>query len=120
MCAMGPRDCTSLIGVHINPHRAHRVRLYKMGDEISDAKLKKKLQREYRCLSELKQFIFWTSIGREGALHFKELIRQKEMAEHLRESVACGLSVGKAQKMIKTFVLSDAHNYFVLHPQKVS
>ena len=72
-----------------------------MGDEISDAKLQKKLQREYRSLSDLKQFIYWTSIGREGALHFKELIRQKEMAEHLTESVACGLSVGKAQKLIK-------------------
>lgn len=78
-----------------------RVRLYKMGDEISDEKLQKKLKREYRSLSDIKQFIFWTHIGKEGALHFKELIRQKEMAEHLRESVACGLSVGKSQKMIK-------------------
>ena len=77
-----------------------------MGDEISDAKLQKKLKREYRSLSELKQFIFWTHVGETGALHFKELIRQKEMAEHLQESVACGLSVGKAQKMIKR---SGAH-----------
>ena len=82
-----------------------------MGDEISDAKLRKKLQREYRSLSDLKQFIYWTSIGREGALHFKELIRQKEMAEQLTESVACGLSVGKAQKLIKRSVPHDNHNH---------
>lgn len=55
-------------------------------------------------LGELKQFIYWTYVGREGALHFKELLRQKEMAEHLRESVAAGMSVEKTQKMIKRHV----------------
>lgn len=56
-------------------------------------------------LGELKQFIFWTNVGREGALHFKELLRQKEMAEQLRESVAAGMSVEKTQKMIKRLVI---------------
>lgn len=78
-----------------------RVRLYKKGDSVSDALLQRKLQREYRSLAELTQFIFWTGIGREGALHFKEQLRQKRMAERLRESVAGGLSVEKTQKMIK-------------------
>ena len=82
-----------------------RIRLYRKGDSISDAMLQKKLSREYRRLAQLKQFIFWTSIGREGALHFKDQLRQKKMAEHLRESVAGGLSVEKAQKMIKRHVL---------------
>ena len=40
-------------------------------------------------------------MGREGALHFKEQLQQKRMAEQLRESVAGGLSVEKTQKMIK-------------------
>ena len=44
-------------------------------------------------------------MGREGALHFKEQLRQKRMAERLRESVAGGLSVEKTQKMIKRFVM---------------
>ena len=82
-----------------------RVRLYKKGDQISDAILQRKLQREYRSLANLTQFIFWTGIGKEGALHFKEQLRQKRMAERLRESVAGGLSVEKTQKMIKRFVL---------------
>ena len=63
--------------------------------------LQKKLQREYKRMSQLTQFIFWTSIGKEGALHFKEQLRQKRMAEQLRESVASGLSVEKTQKMIR-------------------
>ena len=67
--------------------------------------MQKKLQREYRMLGELKQFIFWTNVGREGALHFKELLRQKDMAEQLRESVAAGMSVEKTQKMIKRLVI---------------
>ena len=55
-------------------------------------------------LGELKQFIYWTHVGREGALHFKELLRQKKMAESLSESVAAGMSVEKTQKMIKRLV----------------
>ena len=66
--------------------------------------MQRKLQREYKRLSQLTQFIFWTSIGKEGALHFKEQLRQKRMAEQLRESVASGLSVEKTQKMIRRFV----------------
>lgn len=79
--------------------------MYKRGDELSGAAMQKKLQREYRMLGELKQFIFWTNVGREGALHFKELLRQKDMAEQLRESVAAGMSVEKTQKMIKRLVI---------------
>ena len=72
-----------------------------MGDSISNEALQKKLQREYKRTSQLTQFIFWTSIGKEGALHFKEQLREKQMAEQLRESVASGLSVEKTQKMIR-------------------
>ena len=78
-----------------------RVRLYRRGDTISDAVLQRKLQREYRRGGQLFQFIYWTSVGREGALHFKELLRQKKMAENLHRSVAGGISIEKAQKMIK-------------------
>ena len=55
-------------------------------------------------MNQLRQFIFWTSIGREGALHFKEQLRRKKMAEHLHESVAGGISVEKVQKMIKRYL----------------
>ena len=78
-----------------------RVRVYRIGDSISDGVMQKKLKREYRRLAQLTQFIFWTSVGKEGALHFKEQLRQKRMAEQLRESVASGLSVEKTQKMIR-------------------
>ena len=77
------------------------MRLYRKGDLISDAVLQRKLKSEYVALAELTQYIFWTSVGKEGALHFKEQLRQKRMAEQLRESVGCGISVEKTQKMIK-------------------
>ena len=82
----------------------HRVRLYKRGDTIANDVRDRKLKREYDNLSELSQFIYWSSIGREGAYHFQELLKQKKMAEQLRESVAEGLSVEKAQKMIKSSI----------------
>ena len=82
-----------------------RVRLFRRGDSIADKALQKKLQSEYRSLAHLNQFIFWTGVGREGALHFKEQLRQKRMAEKLRESVAVGMSVDKAQKMIRRLVM---------------
>ena len=81
------------------PH--DRIRLYRIGDAISNEALLKKLQREYKRLSQLTQFIFWTSIGKEGILHFKEQLREKRMAEQLREFVASGLSVEKTQKIIR-------------------
>ena len=89
---------------HLYPRTARRVRLFRRGDEIANDVLQKKLQREYRRLGQLRQYIFWTKIGREGALHFKEQLRQKKMAEHLQESVAGGISVEKTQKMIKKCV----------------
>ena len=82
-----------------------RVRLYRKGDDIADALLQKKLSREYLRLAHLRQFIFWTGVGRAGALHFKDQLRQKKMAERLRESVTSGLSVEKTQKMIRRQVL---------------
>ena len=89
------------------------MRLFRRGDDISDAVLQKKLKREYRRLAELSQFIFWTHVGREGALHFKEQLRQKEMAEQLRESVASGLSIEKAQKMIKNAIDAQDKSKYV-------
>ena len=76
------------------------MRLFKRGDEIADAVRQKKLQREYKRLAELAQFIYWSSVGREGAYHFEAQLKQKEMAESLSESVAAGFSVSKTQKMI--------------------
>ena len=101
------RPCTcNLDNCNPAPTTNNRVRLYRKGDEIADALLQKKLSREYLRLAHLKQFIFWTGIGRAGALHFKDQLRQKKMAEGLRESVANGLSVEKTQKMIRRHVLA--------------
>ena len=82
------------------PHTG-RVRLFKRGDAISNEARNRKLQREYNRMSQLTQHIFWTSVGREGAYHFEQELKHKKMAEHLRESVAGGISVEKAQKMIR-------------------
>jgi len=91
------------------------VRLFKRGDEISDEAKRRKLQREFRALADLKQYIFWSSVGREGAYHFVEELRQKKMAENLLESVASGVSVEKAQKMIKRCVHLTPIDHNSLH-----
>ena len=83
------------------PLKRNRVRLFKRGDEISNEARDRKLQREYTRTSQLTQHIFWTSVGREGAYHFEQELKHKKMAESLRESVAGGISVEKAQKMIR-------------------
>ena len=94
---MFPRNC-----LRANlPVPCCRVRLYRRGDSIADAVLQRKLQREYRRVKLLYNFIYWTHVGREGALHFKELLRQKKMAENLQESIVSGVTVERAQKMIK-------------------
>ena len=82
-------------------NNACSVRLYKRGDEIADDARTRKLKREYTRTSQLTQHIFWTSVGREGAYHFEQELKHKKMAERLRESVAGGISVEKAQKMIR-------------------
>ena len=78
-----------------------RVRLYKRADTISDAEKQRKLEREYNLADSLKRFIYWTDIGREGAKHFKQQMKQKQMAESVAKSMGGSISVEKTQKMIR-------------------
>ena len=95
-----PCHLTQHVFTSRTPHTC-RVRLFKRGDAISNEIRNRKLQREYNRMSQLTQHIFWTSVGREGAYHFEQELKHKKMAEHLRESVAGGISIEKAQKMIR-------------------
>jgi len=97
-------SCCSMYLCLLTLNPTIRVRLFKRGDSISDAIRQRRLQREYKRMSELAQLIFWSSVGREGAYHFQEQLKQKRMAESLFESVAGGISVEKAQKMIKSSI----------------
>ena len=82
--------------------RAHarRVRLYNKGDSISTEHKKSKLKREYKKMHQLSQLIYWGDVGREGSDAFEDLMRQKKMAEAMKETLSGELSVEKAQKMI--------------------
>ena len=77
-----------------------RSKLFNKGDKISTAAKTRKLQREYVALKKLSHLLFWTDVGREGANHVKEQMRNREIAEHMAE-LDPDISIERAQKMIK-------------------
>lgn len=78
----------------------HRVRLFNKGDSIAQEAKIAKLKRESKKLNDLKQLIYWSDVGREGAKHFEQLLQQKKMAQSLNATISGDISVEKAQKMI--------------------
>jgi len=78
----------------------HRSRLFNRGDKVSTEAKQRKLKREYVALKKLSHLIFWTDMGREGANHLKEQMRNREIAEHMAE-LDPDISIERAQKMIK-------------------
>ena len=78
--------------------------LHEKGDAIADDVLRYKSKRESEKLSELAQYLYWTEVGREGALEFEKQVRQGRMAAELVKSMGNGMSVEKAQKMIRKSV----------------
>ena len=76
------------------------MRLYNKGDSISTEQKRSKLKREFKKMHQLSQLIYWGDVGREGSEAFEDLMRQKKMAEAMKETLSGELSVEKAQKMI--------------------
>ena len=81
-----------------------RVRLFQRGNSISTESKRRKLKREYKQTNQLLHFIYWTDIGREGALKFEAELKQQQMAQKIVESLGDSISVEKAQKMIRKSV----------------
>ena len=78
----------------------HRVRLFNKGDKISTSAKHRKLKREYLAIKKLAHTIYWTDVGREGASHIREQMRNRKMAENMAE-MDPDISIEKAQKMIR-------------------
>lgn len=76
------------------------MRLFNKGDSIAQEEKTAKLKRESKKLNHLKQLIYWSDVGREGAKHFEQLLQQKKMAQSLNATISGDISVEKAQKMI--------------------
>ena len=77
-----------------------RVKLFNRGDKISSEAKERKLKREYIALIKLEQLIFWTDVGREGADHVRQQMRNKCMAEHMA-MMDPDMSIKNAQKIIR-------------------
>ena len=77
------------------------MRLFARGDELSQAARDKKLKCEYKQLNELTEYLYWTNVGRVGALHFENALRQKRMAQQMRASIPGEVSTERAAKMIR-------------------
>ena len=84
------------------------MRLHKKGDSIANEVLQHKSKRESEKIAELAQYVYWTDVGREGALEFEKQLRQGKMAAELVKSMGNGLSLEKAQKMIRKSVASQS------------
>ena len=80
-----------------------RVKLFNKGDKISNGAKARKLKREYLAIKKLKTLLYWSEIGREGAIHVKQQLRNREMAETMAE-LNPEISIERAHKLIKNSI----------------
>lgn len=77
-----------------------RVKLFNKGDKVSKKAKERKLKRVYIASKKLANLLFFTELGREGANHLKQKLRNREIAENMAE-MDPEISVERAQKLIK-------------------
>ena len=83
------------------------MRLFNLGDKLSDAERKRRLRGQFRHMSQLKSHIFWMDLGEAGYLDFKKRLKQKKVAKQMaadNPDLFAGISPSKAQKMISKAV----------------
>ena len=84
-----------------------RVRLFNAGDKLSTEERTRRLQGQYRRMSQLSSYIFWMDLGEAGYTKFKKRIKQKQVAKQMTDDqpeLFAGISPEKAQKMISKAV----------------
>ena len=83
--------------------RAYRVKLFKEGDRLATEERKRRLQGEYKRMSNLRWYIYWTNVGEVGYLDFQKRLKRKRLAQQMT-NVELGLDAGvtpeKVNKMI--------------------
>ena len=80
-----------------------RVRLFNLGDKLSDAERKRRLRGQYKRMSQLSAHIYWMDVGEVGYLDFNKRLKQKAVAKQMtafKGGLMADMSPSKAQKMI--------------------
>ena len=69
--------------VHLRPHvcRVRRVKLFNEGDRLASAERTRRLKSEYKNMSSLRWFIYWTDVGEVGYLDFQKRLKRKRLAQ---------------------------------------
>ena len=99
-------DCRTQ-GQRKNTPTKNRVRLFNLGDKLSNEERTRRLQGQYTRMSQLSSYIFWMDLGEAGYLEFKKRLKQKQVAKQMADDqpeLFAGISPEKAQKMISKAV----------------
>ena len=88
---------------HDAPPCVCRVKLFKEGDRLATSERNRRLKGQYKRMSDLKWFIYWTDVGEVGYLDFQKRLKRKRLAAQMT-NVDLGLDVDvtsdKVNKMI--------------------
>ena len=88
-----------------------RVRLFNLGDALSDAERKRRLKGQYKRMSRLRDMIFWTDVGEVGFTDYQKRLKRKQVALQMSTSLHADVTPEKAFKMIsKAIEAQEKHD----------
>ena len=80
-----------------------RAKLFEEGDRLATSERTRRLKGQYKRMSDLRWFIYWTDVGEVGYLDFQKRLKRKRLAQQMT-NVELGLDVevtpDKVNKMI--------------------
>ena len=68
------------------------MKLFNEGDRLATAERTRRLKGEYKSMSSLRWFIYWTDVGEVGYLDFQKRLKRKRLAQQMTH-VELGLDV---------------------------
>lgn len=88
-----------------------RIRLFNLGDSLSDAGRKRRLKGQFRRMSKLRDVIFWTDVGEVGFLDYQKRLKRKQIAIQMATDLHADVTPEKALKKIsKTIEAQEKHD----------
>ena len=85
--------------MHVHP----RVKLFEAGDRLATSERKRRLKGQYKRMSDLRWFIYWTDVGEVGYLDFQKRLKQKRLAQQMT-NVELGLDVDVTPDKVITVI----------------
>lgn len=80
-----------------------RKKLFDAGDRLSTAERNRRLKGQFKRMTDLRWFIYWTDVGEVGYLDFQKRLKTKRLAQQMT-NVELGLDLDvtpdKVNKMI--------------------